>query len=157
MIPAIVPGSTTPAEWFIVFRQASPIWLAEKMAFGRYKHVSCFGPVPAVAGWLFFDFGVHGAFVNVVPDYAANAAIGAAVAGAVTVVRWTSPPDYESPEWHLKPVFVCTTAVAHLTGVPSCALRPDRFLRDCLAAGAETVIAGDEDVRWRQVEARPGA
>jgi hypothetical protein len=35
---------------------------------------------------------------------------------------------------------VCTTVVGRLVGSRSCALRPDAFLRDCLAEGAEIVV-----------------
>lgn len=130
-----------PPEWFICFRRTTSLWIADRLSFGTYKHVSCFGPVPAVGGWLFYDFGANAASVAVLPDARANPMIDRMTEGA-RVVRWVPPVAVSG--WRLKPAFLCTTAVAHLTGVPSCALRPDRFLRDCLAHGAEIVVSDDE-------------
>lgn len=145
--PAIVP-----AEWMIVFRRDTKNRLARWLSFGRYCHVMCFGYVPAVDGWLFFDFGVNATAVAVVPDRRANPMIAAAIDGAL-VVRWVSPMP--TGDWRLKPAFVCTTAVAHLAGVPSSALRPDALLRDLLANRGE--IVQDDELRHPELSARPDA
>lgn len=134
----MIAAPATPPEWFIVFRTWAGWRWADWLAMGRYRHVACFGPVPAVAGWLFYDFGVNAASVAVVPDGPrADQAIGRMVDDAL-VVRFVPPLAVREPR--LKPLFACTSAVAHLTGVKSCALRPDAFLRDCLAQGAEIVV-----------------
>jgi hypothetical protein len=143
-------ASFAPREWFIAFKRTTSLWLADRLSFGRYKHVSCFGPVPAVGGWLFYDFGKSAAAIAVVPDRRADDLMGLACDRAL-VVRWAPPLVVTG--WRLKPAFLCTSAVAHLTGVPSCALRPDAFLRDCLAHGAEIVI--DDELRLDKSAARP--
>lgn len=141
-----------PTEWFLVFRRTTTLWLADWFAFGRYRHVSCFGKVAGAGAWVFYDFGAVNMAITVVPDGRANPYIDATVTGNL-VVRWV--PPVPGRRWRLKPAFLCTTAVAHLAGVPSCALRPDGLLRDCLRAGAEIVIADDE---FRtKAEARPAA
>ena len=138
----LVPGHGTPQEWFICFSTTSRFWWSRALAFGRYKHVSCFAYVAAVDGWLFYDFGLNQAVVMVLPNRQADAMIGA-MADDALVVRWVAPLVVHGVR--LKPAFLCTTAIAHLTGVPSCALRPDRFLRDCLASGG--TIVGAEPAR----------
>jgi hypothetical protein len=133
----LVPGASSPPEWFIAFKRTSQFWFLRLAALGRYKHVSCFGHVPAAGAWVFYDFGVNAASLSVVPDRLSDAPIGAAVEDAL-VLKFVPPLVVTG--FHVKPGFTCATAVAHLTGVRSSALRPDRFLRDCLAAGAEIVL-----------------
>jgi hypothetical protein len=151
----LVPGHGTPQEWFICFSTRARFWWASAAALGRYKHVSCFAFVAAVDGWLFYDFGLNQTVVTVLPDRQANALIGA-MADDALVVKWIPPLVVTGVR--LKPAFLCTTAIAHLTGVPSCALRPDRFLRDCLAAGGKVVAEPQRhELRTYQPAARPGA
>lgn len=147
---ALMPGMGSPAVWHIAFKTTSRYWWARALACGRYKHVMCFGYVREVDGWLFYDFGPNACVVAVVPDGQANAVMGPFIDDAV-VLRWVAPLVVR--EMRLKAAYVCTTAVAHLTGVPSSALRPDRFLRDCLAAGA-TIVVGEDELQKQQPSAR---
>lgn len=141
---ALRPGQGSPPVWHIAFKTTSRFWWARALAMGRYKHVSCFGKVPAVNGWFFFDFGPNLSAIAIVPDAQADAIMAGFIDDAAVVLRWVPPLVVTG--LRLKAAFVCTTAVAHLTGVPSSALRPDRFLRDCLAAGA-TIVVGEDGLR----------
>lgn len=139
MLGRLVPlaVSVTPAEWFIVFRRSTTSRLAYWLSFGRYRHVACFGYVAGVDAWLFFEPGIDDIAALVVPDGdAAVQAISNMVKGA-RVVKLTAPIVFPKRSW--RPLFVCTVMVARLTGARSCALRPDRFLRDLLAEGAVDV------------------
>lgn len=146
---ALLPGRGQPKEWLIAFKRTTRYRWAAWLAMGRYKHVSCFGRV--AGGWLFVDFGPNAMVVGVVGDGAdADELIGRFSDGAL-VLRWI--PPLLVTELRLKAAFVCTTLVAHLTGVRSSALRPDAFLRDCLAQGA-TIVIGDDEFR-HDASARP--
>lgn len=142
MLGRLVPivQATKPAEWFIAFRRTTKSRLARALAFGRYKHVTCFGQVRGLNCWVFFDPGLDRLQLTIVPDEAADAVIARAMDGA-KVIRFT-PPVYP-PKHTWRPVMVCTSIVARLADVRSCALRPDRLLADCLATGAE-IVRDDE-------------
>lgn len=148
MICLVPEPPTRPLEWFIAFKRQSKFWWAGG-PWGRYKHVMCFGKVPAVNGWLVYDLGVDGLALAVVPDARSNKLIGDATDGAL-VLRWVPPVVATS---RLKVLFTCAASVAHVIGLPSCALRPDGLLRDCLRAGAEIVI--DDELRKQPTSPRP--
>lgn len=135
MIRLVPDAAVRPLEWFVAFKRQSKYWWAGG-PFGTYKHVMCFGFVPAVNGWLVYDLGVNGLALAVVPDERSNKLIGDATDGAL-VLRWVPPLASTS---RLKVLFTCAASVAHVIGLPSSALRPDGLLRDCLRAGAEIVI-----------------
>lgn len=145
MIGRLVPMtiSVTPTEWFIAFRPASTSRLARFLAWGFYKHVSCFGYVQGANAWLFFDPGLFDIAVTLVPDGdVAEIAIRNTIERA-TVVKLTAPLVPLQRAWW--PVLVCTVMIARLVGARSCALRPDRLLRDLLAEGAVLVRMAEAD------------
>ncbi len=152
----LVPLATQlrPSEWFIAFHPHSTLWLAELFSFGRFRHVSAFAFVPGVAVWVFYDPWRYGTQLTLEPDgEGADFAISRAIDGA-TVVKFISPVVVKPRPAPL--IFLCTTAVARLTGVRSRALRPDRFLRDCLDDGAEIVSETDGTQQLGEHQ-RPGA
>lgn len=130
----------TPREWWIVFKRGTRYRWASWLAMGTYKHVACFGRVDI--GWVFVNFGPNEMTVSAVRDGALVDKLMHELIDDALVLRWV--PPLIVTEMRLKAVFCCTTLVAHLTGVRSSALRPDRFLRDCLAQGA-TVLQGDDE------------
>lgn len=138
MLGRLVPivSQPTPTEWFIAFRAETTSFWVRFLTFGHWKHVACFGYVPGADVWVFFEPGLNAIALRVVPDGAADGEISEMIDGA-TVVKLTVPLVRSRRRW--RPLFLCTVAVAQLTGARSCALRPDRFLADCLAEGATLV------------------
>lgn len=132
-------------EWFIAFKHDTPIRLARILTAGqRFRHVACFGFIPAIGCWLFHDWCLAGTVISVVPDEDADPVIAQMQAGAV-VVRFV--PPWWRVETRLKAGLWCVTATSHLTGVRSSALRPDALFRDCLADGGTIVVGEAADGR----------
>lgn len=123
-------GAGAPARWFVIFRRRVDSRLVRWLAFGRYKHVRAAGYVPETDCWLFYDHGWNGISVFLARGRGAE----------VLLAHWTEAADVlaiaaRAPLPSALPR-LCTTAVASLIGLPSCALRPDALYRDCLAYGA---------------------
>lgn len=135
MITAISgPLVVEPEWWTVVFhREAATRW-ASWLAWGKYKHVSAYAYVPFLHVWVFFDVNMCGSHIVVAADGApAEALIQTVIAGAdlVKIRRRIAGRDPVIPPlagW-------CVPSIRRLLGVPGSALRPDAFLRDCLAHG----------------------
>ena len=133
------PIEVRPAQWFICFRPSSPLWWVEMIP-GRYKHVSAFGYVPVQKLWVFYGWTFHGTEFAVMHERHAATAIDTMMKDCL-VVEYL-PADTSQPQriwWH--PVNYCVSKIVDITGIPSRALRPDRFLQDCLAHGGK-IVAG---------------
>lgn len=125
-------------EWFISFKRSTPIRIAQWLTIGQeFKHVSCFGFIPATGCWLFHDWCSTDTGLWVVPDQDADRMLSRAQDDAV-IVRFV-PPLFITRD-RFKIGMWCVPSVAHLTGVNSCALRPDALFRDVLAQGGEIII-----------------
>jgi hypothetical protein len=127
-----------PKGWFIVFGRA-PTRRTRLLAFGRYSHVACF--CHADGRWLVFDPYRWGFNFAVARDGEEFDLIGTLIDGAL--VLYVEAPPMGTPR-RRTPCMTCVSLVSFLTGVPSRALRPDRFLKDCLAYGA-TLEASEHD------------
>jgi len=139
-----------PKEWFVVFHRDSLRQWVNWLAWGRYKHVSAFGRVPWSGDWVFFDYLTGRTRVLMVPDEKSDRFL-AHYAKMGKIVKMPAPnPDDEGMKF--KPGLWCVTAVAHLLGLRTCALRPDALLRHCLANGG-TIVVDDDD----ETQGRPGA
>lgn len=123
-----------PAWWFICFARSSPVWWLRNYLPGRYKHVSAFGFIPGQKLWVFSSWTFGGIEFAIIPDGLATDAINALVEDAL-VLEFVPPAEDPPRFWW--PFAHCVGHVAALTGVKSRALLPDRFLKDCLAAGAK--------------------
>jgi hypothetical protein len=134
LLPSDAIGS--PGRWLIVFSLKAKTWWTSLVAFGRYKHVRCFGYVAAVDAYLFYDVQFGGTTLQLARGEPARRlmlewcwdadvlAIGTPTNSDKLRQRWFTP-------------LLCTTAVAHLIGLECVAtLRPDAFYRACLRAGA---------------------
>jgi len=143
-----VPIVTRPSRWFICFRKSSPTWWIDAFA-GRYKHVAAFGHIPGQELWLFYGWSLVGTEMLVIPDRHATGSINAMIADCV-VVEYDPPADpHVWKRWH--PVNSCVSKIADMVGIPSSALRPTGFLRDCLRHGGRIVIDGTD-----RNDGRPG-
>lgn len=130
-----------PADWYVVFDPFTRRRWLHWLALGKYKHVSCFGFIERAQSWVFFDFHLDRSRILVVGDHEADILIGE-YSHRKTVVRMAKPLGQEL-KINMAVGAWCVPAVAHIIGLPTCALRPDALFRQCLANGGE--IMGREE------------
>lgn len=121
-----------PDFWVVVFHRRSVNWVFSLIAMGRFKHVSAFGWVPGLNVWLLYDHGYRRTQVAVLPDTEAAKAELAVFVGDGAMVRM---PVRQTARRLRRVGLFCTTSVAHLIGLSSGALRPDRLFRHCMENG----------------------
>jgi hypothetical protein len=122
------PGGGEPTQWAVCFsRKAATPWLT-RLPVGKFKHVRAFGCVPHINTWIFFDPALDRTSVKVARGDVARALISEYLRDA-TVIQM---PARERKSLRPRIFGWCVPAVAHLLGLPSSALRPDRLLADCL-------------------------
>lgn len=155
-----VPGmvEAEPQRWFVVFSEETDARFVRWLAVGRFKHVMAIGYVPAEKVWVFVDPRLKRTVVEAIRDGKKAERRVAEYFRSHEVLKL---PASEPARFRLRAGLWCVPTVAALVGVASCALRPDAFYRDCLAAGAERVPMGDEDGPVRPEEdagssSRPG-
>lgn len=119
-------------RWTVVFHRKSEHWFFRTIALGHFKHVSALAWVPELSQWWIYDVGFRRTYLRVLVDgRSAQSTIAAIIKGNCTVTIDTR--DENLPLMRLG--MFCTTAVAHLVGVRSSALRPDRLFRHLVAQG----------------------
>lgn len=122
-----------PPVWIVVFCRNTQTRWVRWLALGRYKHVRAYAYLPAMRAWIFYDVSLSITGIYAAPDdAAAEAYIGKFTADADLISIRPAP----SSGLRLAP-FSCVSAIKHLIGLRSGALRPDALFRDCLAAGGE--------------------
>jgi len=141
--------SFSVAEWHIVFRTETRVPWLKWRAWGRFKHVLCFGYVPVADCWVFFDPGDSKSDLLIVPTSMVDPILQAVASDDAVLKVRPQECRRRSRMW-----VSCVQMVAHLCGVPSCALRPDTFWRHCVENGAEVIT----DVRpvWNQGRSEEG-
>lgn len=126
-----------PTRWLLVFNHKAETWWSRLAACGRLKHVRAFGYVAESDAYVFFDPQFEGMSIQIargdgarrlMVEWCQDADVLAVNASRSLQQRWFMP-------------LLCTTAIAHLIGLPFTALRPDALYRKCLQNGA-TVING---------------
>jgi hypothetical protein len=126
------PNGIEPRRWTVVFHRKAENRFFSAIAMGRFKHVSAFAWLPDLERWLIYDVGFRRTRVALYSDDEdARKHLAAIVTGNRTVtidVREENLP-------FMRLGMFCTTAVAHLIGVRSSALRPDRLYRHLVAQG----------------------
>jgi hypothetical protein len=137
--PLLLDIIDAPTRWLLVFDREAASWWSRLIACGRYKHVRTFGYIHELGAYVFYDVQFSGTRIQLARGDGARA----------LMLEWTANADvlrYDvsfsaglSAAFPLlfRP-FLCTTAVAHLVGLPG-ALRPDAFYRQCLQNGAVIV------------------
>jgi hypothetical protein len=128
-----VPAFGVEAKrWTVVFHRKAENRFFAAIALGHFKHVSAFAWIPEFGIWTIYDVGFRRTrVVHLADGPAAQQILAAIVTGNATVtvdVRTTDLP------WMRLGMF-CTSAVAHLVGVRSGALRPDALYRHLVAKG----------------------
>jgi hypothetical protein len=128
-------------RWTIVFHRKSKHLFFRMIAMGHFKHVSAIAWIPELSQWWVYDVGFRRTSLKVLVDgESAKAIIAAIVKGNATVT--IDVRDDELP-WMRLGMF-CTTAVSHLIGIRTGALRPDRLYRHLVAQGG---VVRDDAIR----------
>lgn len=127
------PKWAVPSEWYVCFYRWSPYRWIRRLALGRRKHVSAFGFVEAAQCWVFVEVTLGDTQISVVPDHLSQGLMARFMFGADVVKM--KPLDRAT----VKPGYWCVPVVAHILGLPGCALRPDALFRQCLRHGGELV------------------
>lgn len=136
----VVTVMAEPETWSVVFHRRPANWFFNLIAMGHFKHVTAVAWVPAARVWIVYDVGFRRTRIIVLPDNdEAKAEIGHHLVGnaVVTLKR----RDDALPIMRLG--LFCTTAVKHLIGLRSSALRPDGLFHDCLRNGGTVVDHGN--------------
>lgn len=140
-----------PTRWTVVFHRNSEHLIFRLIALGHFKHVSALAWIPELGQWWIYDVGFRRTRLKVLEDgHAAQRIICAIIAGNATVT--IDVRDDQLP-W-LRLGMFCTTAVAHLLGIRTSALRPDALYRHLVANGGEV---RDDAQRSPADPDRPGA
>lgn len=127
-----------PTRWLLVFNHKAETWWSRLAACGRLKHVRAFGYVADADAYVFFDPQFEGMSIQIARGDGARR----------LMVEWCQDADVLAidarPSFLIFRFFMpllCTTAIAHLIGLPVSALRPSALYRKCLQNGA-TVVNG---------------
>src|SRR6266705_1623585 len=108
-------------RWTIVFHRKSKHLFFRLIAMGHFKHVSALAWIPELSQWWVYDVGFRRTSLKVLEDGPAAHAMIAAIVRDNTTVTIDVRDDLP---WMRLGMF-CTTAVSHLIGLRSGALRPD--------------------------------
>lgn len=133
----LVLTATEPERWVLVFQRESKVWWVRLLAWGKYKHVAAYAYLPGFKAWLIYDVNMVRTSIVVVPD--GDEALGYLYdltrdADLMAIKRGSGVHRFGRPGiWCMW----CVPAIAHLIGLRSGALRPDRLFRDCLRAGGD--------------------
>lgn len=115
-------------RWTVVFHRRAENWFFSLIALGHFKHVSAFAWLPEFGLWVFYDVGFRRTRIMHLADgVPAHATIAALVDGNEVITIETRNDSLPL----IRLGMFCTTAVAHLVGIRSSALRPDAFYRVC--------------------------
>lgn len=119
-------------RWTVVFHRKAENWFFAAIACGRFKHVSAFAYLPELGIWTIYDVGFRRTRLTHLADGVHAHAVISAIVDGNCLVTVDARAD-------CLPLFriglFCTTAIKHLIGVRSSALRPDRLFRHLVAQG----------------------
>jgi hypothetical protein len=147
MVQITAQPGIQPAYWYLCFVRRADQWWVRLLSAGRYSHVRAYTCWPGSRIWLFYEASLKGTELRVAADGSREA--------DVLIAAWQSGADVmevRAGEYRglpRPPVYSCVALVKALIGSPSGALRPDRFWRDCLAAGGRMVS-------YEETSDRPG-
>jgi hypothetical protein len=142
-------GAGSPRRWWRIFRRRAKLRWINWLVPGRYKHVAVFGYVAECDTWIFFDAWLGGTNVQLARGDSARAMMLVWTRDA-DVLRMDAIPPARRRVLDMR--MLCTTAIAHLVGVPG-ALLPVILYRQCLAHGAVLIHGHAEP----EPAARPNA
>lgn len=147
--PSMSVADQMPQDWFIVFHDTTKRTWLRWLAFGRFKHVSCFGWVEATRQYVFFDPALERNWLRVVPpEVAEMPANGLSLTGDYhggdivrylhlgVVVRLPVQTD-DALMANARPGLGCVRDVARVVGIRTWSLRPDALFKKCLRLGGQ--------------------
>jgi hypothetical protein len=138
-------------RWTVVFHRRAENRFFHLIALGHFKHVSAFAFVPEIGAWVVYDVGFRLTRLTFLADTdVAKTILAQRIKGNCTV---TLKVREDNLPW-FRPGLLCTTAVAHLVGVKTSALRPDRLFRHLVAAGGVVQDDGIVHPKDREAEDR---
>lgn len=122
-----------PAGWYVCFHGTGKRGWWDVFTRPGYRHVLAFAYAAHAERWLIYDVTQHRTLIralttDVFLHWVANLPTGR------KIVLFEADGVEAEPAWRVG--FWCTTAVAHLVGARSRALRPEALYRDLLAQGA---------------------
>lgn len=136
MTPEYEPPSGFPGGWYVAFYGSGRHWWSPLTRPG-FRHVLAFAYAAHAQCWLIYDVGRYRTLIRALD----STAFTHWIAGLPTerkIVLFEGDGLPAPPAWRVG--FWCTTAVAHLVGVRSRALRPEALYRDLLAQGARSAF-----------------
>jgi hypothetical protein len=141
-VEAVALKACEPARWTIIFHREAENWIFSLIAMGRFKHVSAFAWLPDARVWLLYEVGFRRTRIVVLPDTEASKAdLSRLIAGNAIV---TMPVRHDAVPLFRVGLF-CTSAIKHLIGLSSGALRPDALFASCLRHGGELSDDGSQN------------
>lgn len=141
-----------PKRWLVAFRRTSKSKWVRLLACGTYQHVMAMGYVAEVDHWVFYEVRFRQTDIIVARGRHANALM-AHYAQDADLLGIPSLQGGRSP-FHFG--FSCVSAVKHLIGLRSGALRPDTLFRHLILHGAE-ILSDDTRPATDDDPARPYA
>lgn len=128
-----------PGAWYVAFFDgARPHWWWPLCRPG-FRHVAAFGYCAEQAVWLLYDVTLRRTFIHALTSEQMDAWVEALPAHRTILHLQAAEAEPAN-----RAGFWCTTAVAHLLGVRSRALRPQALCRDLLALGARHAFSSEQ-------------
>jgi hypothetical protein len=129
-------------RWTVVFHRKAENRFFGAIALGHFKHVSAFAFIPELSIWTIYDVGFRRTRLTHLADTDhAKTILAHIIKGNACITMEVREDNLPLMRWGL----FCTTAVAHLVGIRSSALRPDRLFRHLVAAGGVVVDDGAQE------------
>jgi hypothetical protein len=144
-------------RWTVVFHRRAENWFFAAIAMGEFKHVSAFAFIPELGIWTIYDVGFRRTrLIHLADTDHAKSILAGIIRGncIVTVDVGTGGLPL------MRAGLFCTTAIKHLIGARSRALRPDRLFRHLVAQGGAVADDGSRetpDSRRPEPGSRAGA
>lgn len=133
------PQPATIGEWYAAFWDGeTPYWWWPICRPG-FRHVAAFGYDAEQAVWLLYDVCLARTHIRALSSAQMDAWVLALPAGRrIVCFAGTDAAPRRIGFW-------CTTAVSHLLGVRTRALRPEALYRDLLAQGARPAFTSEAE------------
>jgi hypothetical protein len=130
-----------PSAWYVCFMGAERRHWWDCLSPPGFYHVLAFAYAARAERWLIYDVGQDRSIIRALPAADFDRWISALPPGR-TIVHFEAG-DAPARPFH-RAGFWCATAVAHLVGARTRALRPHALYRDLLAQGARPAFQEPE-------------
>lgn len=130
-----------PPEWYVAFWEGAEKHWWWPICRPGFRHVAAFGYSAEHRVWLVYDVTLRRTLIQVLDSNQMDAWV-TALPDNNCIVAFQPAAEPDPPLNRLG--FWCTTAIAHLVGVRSRALRPEALYRDLIAQGARPAFQGEQ-------------